>query len=84
MRLLSALLIGLIRVYQWTIVPLLGANCRFEPSCSHYAREAIQVHGAGAGTWLAIRRLARCNPWGAWGYDPVPEPKLRGASDRPI
>lgn len=87
MKPIGILLMGLIRVYQWTLAPVLGANCRFEPSCSDYACRAIHVHGAGRGSWLAIRRLARCHPWGAWGYDPVPEhpagAKLPTASDRP-
>ena len=86
MKWLGALLIGLVRVYQWTLAPVLGANCRFTPSCSDYAREAIHLHGPGAGTWLALRRLARCHPWGPWGYDPVPEPsagtRVTTASDR--
>ena len=64
---------ALIRVYQWTIAPVLGANCRYAPSCSHFACEAIERHGAAAGTYLAARRILRCNPWGGSGYDPVPE-----------
>lgn len=60
--------------YQWTLSPVLGANCRFEPSCSHYAVEALDRHGPLAGSWLALRRVLRCNPWGGCGYDPVPDP----------
>ncbi|HUH95575.1 MAG TPA: membrane protein insertion efficiency factor YidD [Casimicrobiaceae bacterium] len=61
-----------IRVYQYALRPLLGANCRFYPSCSEYAREALERHGAGRGSWLAMRRLARCHPYHPGGYDPVP------------
>ena len=61
-----------IRGYQYAIRPLLGANCRFFPSCSDYAREAVTVHGAIKGSWLALRRLSRCHPLGSSGFDPVP------------
>jgi len=63
---------GLIRAYQIGISPLLGASCRFHPTCSHYAEESILRHGFVRGGWLAIRRLARCHPWHPGGYDPVP------------
>jgi uncharacterized protein len=66
-------LIGLIRLYQRTVSRVLPPACRFEPTCSHYAAEAIERHGAWKGGWLAMKRLARCNPWGGSGYDPVPE-----------
>lgn len=62
----------LIRGYQRTISPLLPASCRYEPTCSHYAYEAIERHGAVRGSWLALKRLARCTPWGGRGWDPVP------------
>lgn len=65
--------IALIRVYQWILSPVLPMSCRFEPSCSHYACEAIARHGALYGAGLALWRILRCNPWGGWGYDPVPE-----------
>jgi hypothetical protein len=70
---LSRPLIVLITVYRWCLSPLLGQNCRFYPSCSQYALEAIQHHGAARGSWLALRRLLRCHPWHAGGLDPVPE-----------
>ena len=62
-----------IRWYQRWISPGLGRNCRFTPSCSQYAIEAIQTHGCIKGLLLAVARIARCNPLGRWGYDPVPE-----------
>jgi uncharacterized protein len=68
----ALLLRGAIRVYQWVLAPVLGANCRYLPSCSEYAHEAIGVHGPVLGLWLAVCRLARCHPWGGCGYDPVP------------
>ncbi len=66
------LLMGLVRLYQLTISPLLPPAGRFTPSCSQYALEALRVHGALRGTWLAAHRLARCHPWNPGGYDPVP------------
>lgn len=68
----AKLLLGLIRVYQVTLSPYTGYCCRFEPSCSKYAAEAIREHGAWRGSWLALRRLSRCHPLGRSGYDPVP------------
>ncbi len=69
----SLILRGLIRAYQLLLSPLLPPNsCRFEPSCSHYGLEAIKAHGALAGSWLTLRRILRCHPWGGSGYDPVP------------
>ncbi len=67
----AALLLAL-RGYQYAIRPLLGANCRFYPSCSDYAREAIARYGAAKGSWLALRRVVRCHPYHPGGYDPVP------------
>lgn len=67
-----------VRVYRWTLSPILGAvfgptaGCRFTPTCSAYALEALQSHGAFAGSWLAARRICRCHPWGGCGHDPVP------------
>lgn len=63
---------ALIRLYQWTVSPLLGPACRFHPSCSNYALEAIDRFGLLRGGWLAARRLGRCHPWNAGGFDPVP------------
>jgi putative membrane protein insertion efficiency factor len=71
----SVLLRGLIRLYQLFVSPLLPPGCRYLPSCSDYAAEAIATHGAVAGTILAARRLLRCHPWGGSGFDPVPPPR---------
>ena len=71
----SRALRGLIRLYQLLLSPLLPANsCRYQPSCSHYGLEALRVHGALTGSWLTLRRILRCHPWGGYGYDPVPPP----------
>ena len=67
-----------IRLYQWCISPWLGPRCRYLPTCSDYAQEALLVHGPLAGGWLAIKRLARCHPWCDSGYDPVPGPRHDG------
>ncbi|HEV8026652.1 MAG TPA: membrane protein insertion efficiency factor YidD [Stellaceae bacterium] len=68
----SLVLRGLIRAYQLFLSPLVGPTCRYLPSCSDYAATAIRRHGAVAGSWLALKRLLRCHPWGGSGYDPVP------------
>ena len=64
----------MIRGYRWLISPLLGACCRFHPTCSDYALQALSAHGAWKGCWLALRRLLRCHPFSPGGYDPVPPP----------
>jgi putative membrane protein insertion efficiency factor len=66
------LLIGFLRLYRFFISPLYGQVCRYHPSCSTYALQAVTEHGAIRGSWLAGRRLLRCHPWAAGGYDPVP------------
>ena len=69
---MKSLLLGLIAVYRYAISPMLGRNCRFMPSCSEYANEAIHRHGSVRGGWPALRRVLRCHPWNPGGYDPVP------------
>jgi uncharacterized protein len=89
-RLPSAFGILVVRIYQLTLSPaktvLLGpaGHCRFQPSCSQYAVEALRTHGAAAGSWLAVKRVCRCHPWGAFGEDPVPpgKPKVPAAELR--
>jgi len=61
-----------VRLYQWIISPVLPVSCRYLPTCSAYAIEAVETHGVIRGIWLACRRLLRCHPWGGSGYDPVP------------
>ncbi len=70
---ISKLLITLIKVYRLLLSPWLGQQCRFHPTCSQYALQAIQQHGPYFGFWLAVKRLASCHPWHAGGIDPVPE-----------
>ncbi|HMK20321.1 MAG TPA: membrane protein insertion efficiency factor YidD [Chitinophagaceae bacterium] len=72
LRILSLPFIALIKIYQWIISPILGPKCRFTPTCSHYAEEALKKHGVFKGIWLTIKRISRCHPWGGSGYDPVP------------
>jgi len=71
-QLLAWPLLALVWLYRYTISPFLGNNCRFQPSCSVYAIEALREHGAFRGSWLAAKRIARFHPWGGSGYDPVP------------
>lgn len=76
-KIISRILVFFIRIYQYTISPLLGANCRYTPTCSAYAVEAIQVHGPIKGSYLATKRILSCHPWGGHGYDPVPKKKKK-------
>jgi uncharacterized protein len=69
---LRYLFIGIIKIYQYTISPLLGPACRFEPSCSNYGVEAFQKHGLIKGFMLTVKRISKCHPWGGHGHDPVP------------
>jgi uncharacterized protein len=71
---------SLVKVYQYAISPLLGQNkCRYQPTCSHYMLHAIEEWGSIKGTWMGIKRIARCHPWGGHGYDPVPTNKNKKA-----
>ena len=79
---LQFILLALLRFYRWAISPLLtmvagGSICRFDPSCSEYAMEAVKTHGALRGSWLTLRRLGRCHPWGGGGHDPVPQVQVQ-------
>ncbi len=81
MSLAAQILVGMIRIYRLAISPYLSVGCRYSPSCSRYAAEAITRHGCITGCWLTLRRLARCHPWGGFGYDPVPPEADRGRSN---
>jgi len=89
LNLAQHVLICAVRLYRWTLSPAKGfffgpaCGCRFEPSCSAYALRAVREHGALAGSWLALKRLARCHPWGGCGPDPVPA-KPAGCRNRSI
>lgn len=69
---IKTFLLTLIRLYQYLLSPWVGNQCRFHPTCSEYARQAIELHGPARGSWLAGRRLCRCHPWHEGGMDPVP------------
>jgi putative membrane protein insertion efficiency factor len=69
---MRSIAIFLVRGYQLLLSPLLGNNCRFHPTCSEYAIEALRAHGVVRGLWLTVRRIGRCHPWGGAGHDPVP------------
>lgn len=74
---MQRLLIGLVKAYRLTLSPWIGGACRFTPSCSLYSIEALQTHGAAAGSYLTLARIARCHPWCEGGHDPVPADKPR-------
>ncbi len=82
MKLGSFVLLALIRGYQLLISPMFPPSCRYFPSCSDYARQAVTRHGPLKGGWLALRRIVSCHPWGGLGYDPVPEPVAGPVSAR--
>jgi len=66
---------GIIGLYRYLVSPILGPNCRYTPSCSEYSQEAVMRFGVFKGSWIAVKRIVRCHPWGKSGYDPVPEKK---------
>jgi hypothetical protein len=72
---MQSLLLGIVKAYRLLLSPWLGSACRFEPTCSAYALQALEVHGAAAGSYLVLSRLSRCHPWCAGGHDPVPSEK---------
>jgi putative membrane protein insertion efficiency factor len=86
---LQHILVVGVRLYQWTLSPLKvylfgpGGRCRYTPSCSAYALEAVRTHGALAGSWLALKRLGRCHPWGGCGDDPVPPKPMKETGLKP-
>ncbi|MFM7022598.1 MAG: membrane protein insertion efficiency factor YidD [Flavobacteriales bacterium] len=71
-KLILKILIGMVRLYQGMISPFLGAKCRYDPTCSNYAVDALKKHGIFHGSWLSLKRFMSCHPWGGKGYDPVP------------
>ena len=80
---MKRVLIGLIRGWRFAISPLYGQVCRYHPSCSSYALQAVTEYGAMRGSWLAVRRIGRCHPWAAGGYDPVPPRAAKAADPTP-
>jgi len=71
-KILTAPLIVMIQAYRYLLSPVIGTHCRYTPSCSQYALEALEAHGVLRGSWLAVKRVSSCHPWHAGGYDPVP------------
>ena len=80
---MRAFIVGLLRFYKRWISPCLPSACRFEPTCSEYMREAVERNGIARGVWLGLKRLVRCHPFHAGGYDPVPLPYARGSETEP-
>ncbi len=72
------MLIGLVKFYQYAISPLFPGSCRYTPTCSQYTIEALKEYGPVKGSWLGIKRISRCHPWGGHGYDPVPKKHVHG------
>jgi putative membrane protein insertion efficiency factor len=83
---MQKLLLGLIRLYQLSLSAFIGRSCRFEPSCSHYTAACIELHGSARGSWLGLKRIARCHPFHPGGYDPPPAAAgvAAGARDRAL
>ncbi len=81
-RLVAKPLLGLVWLYRTSLSPLLGANCRFEPTCSAYAEAALREYGGFKGGWLTLKRISRCHPWGRSGYDPVPRQEAINKAER--
>ncbi len=77
MNFIKGIFIFPVKLYQWFISPLLGARCRYQPTCSHYMIQAIEEWGPIKGTWLGLKRIGRCHPWGGHGHDPVPKKKVK-------
>jgi len=76
-------LLGLIQLYKWTLSPLVGNACRYQPTCSSYAADCVRAHGAWAGSWMAGARICRCAPWGGHGFDPAPQTIKKNSWWRP-
>lgn len=81
-KMVTAILVFLLRVYQALISPFFPGACRYHPTCSEYVVQAVKIHGPLRGGWLGIRRIGRCHPWGGSGYDPVPPAKTTQSEDQ--
>jgi len=77
MNFVKSIFIFPVKLYQWLLSPLLGARCRYQPTCSHYMIQAIEEWGPIKGIWLGLKRIGRCHPWGGHGHDPVPKKKVK-------